>query len=101
MPVYIYPCKKFSSKIKSEITNGNNFNVEILNSTKGNLITKKIISLLNNKNPGEKNWKIIFCIILNPRFFAAYFYAISENYTVNYLTENKKFIEFKKITIIH
>lgn len=96
IPIYVYPCKKFLSKIKSEIKNGNNFNVEITKSNKTKPITKKIIYLLNDEKIEEKSWKIIFCIILNPSFFSAYFYAISENYTIKHSSENKNFIEFKK-----
>lgn len=96
MKIYPYPCEKFLSKIKSEIIAGNDFNIEILKSWRSNLITKKIITLISNEKSNEKSWMFIFCIFLNPSFFSAYFYAISEKYSIEQADESMKIITFKK-----
>jgi len=96
MNIYIYPCEKFSSQIASEINSGNDFKIRILDSWRINFPIGKIINFINNDKSEEKSWDMIFCMILNPSFFSAYFYAISENYKIRQTEESEKIIIFQK-----
>ena len=97
MKILTYPCKSFLSNIKFEIRNGSDIYIELSDTWNAKLITPEIINLLINENSEEKSWKFVFCILLNPIFFSAYFYAYSENYRANQIDKSKKIIKFKKI----
>lgn len=96
MNIYMYPCEKFSSKIILEIANGNEFKIRILDTWRTNFLMSKIINFITNDKSEEKSWEIFLCIILNPIFFSAYFYAVSENYKITQNEGSEKIIRFQK-----
>jgi len=96
MQILAYPHKKFLSNANLQIAKGNNIYIYLSGTWNANLISPKIIHLLNNTDSSETSWKFIFCFFLNPNFFCAFFYATSEKYTINYINANKKIIKFQK-----
>jgi hypothetical protein len=93
METFYYPSRFFLKNIASAVRNGNSIKIVTSAGRKKEILLSELVDLLNDHTPNDNtkktSWKYMLCMFLEVRFFTAYFYAKSANYTVSYIDDGE------------